>query len=192
MSARINEKELSGKRGELFVFTELLKRGLVSYVPLVDEGIDALVRTSDEQLIEIQIKAAGSAGGKFPRWFGMPEFSPKRNFFIVAIEFSEDEPKHAWIFPSSVYDQYAARPPKRSPRDLDLDGGIRKYGMPLKDLLCGFRDRWELIVEFAKYERHMDSPEDLVDLLAHLEASEHPENESIDLSDYERRRSKPV
>ena len=95
MSARINEKELSGKRGELFVFTELLKRGLVSYVPLVDEGIDALVRTSDEQLIEIQIKAAGSAGGKFPRWFGMPEFSPKRNFFIVAIEFSEDEPKHA-------------------------------------------------------------------------------------------------
>ena len=73
-----------------------------------------------------------------------------------------------------------------------MDGGIRKYGMPLKDLLCGFRDRWELIVEFAKYERHMDSPEDLVDLLAHLEASEHPENESIDLSDYERRRSKPV
>ena len=91
------------------------------------------------------------------------------------------------IFPSIIFDKYASTPPKGSPRDLDLDSGIRKYGIPLKNLLCGFRDRWELIVDFQRFEGLMESPEDLEDVLT-VRESEESGDESISLKDYERGR----
>ena len=56
----------AGKIGELYVFNELLKRGAAVYVPLVDEGVDALVQTSAGGVVELQIKVAGGTGGKDP------------------------------------------------------------------------------------------------------------------------------
>ena len=183
MSSGTVDKQIAGQRGELYVFGELLKRGAVSYVPLVDEGVDALVRTAGGAVIEIQVKAAGSAGGKYPRWFQMGHIEARKNFMIIGVEFENGDPKCAWVFPSIIFDKYANSPPKGSPRDLDLDGGIRKYGMPLRDLLCGFRDRWELIVEFQRFEGLMESPEDLEDVLTVREAEESGD-ESISLKDY--------
>ena len=61
--------------------------------------------------------------------------------------------------------------------------------MVLRDLLCGFRNRWELIVDFEKYEHLMESMEDLEDLLTMREAQEAPEDESLTLDEYEHQRS---
>jgi hypothetical protein len=185
MSSRTVDKRLAGERGELYVLGELLKRGAISYVPLVKEGVDALVRTATGAVIEIQVQAAGSAGGKHPRWFQMGHLEPRKNFIIIGVEFGEEDPKCAWVLPSIIFDKYASNPPKGSPRDLDLDGGVRKHGMPLKDLLCGFRDRWELVVEFARFEEMMQSPDDLEDMLTVLEAQESGDV-AISLKDYER------
>ena len=185
-------KQIAGERGELYVFGELLKRGMVPYVPLVDEGLDALMRTPAGRVIELQIKAAGSAGGKYPRWFGVAGVEARKNFFIVGVEFTDGEPGDVWVFPSMVFDKYAGRPPKGSPRDLDLDGGVRKYGMALRDLLCGFRNRWDLIVNYEKYEPLMDSTEDLEDLLTMKEAQEAPEDESLTLEEHEHQRSQSL
>lgn len=140
-------------------------------------------------MIELQIKAAGSAGGKYPRWFQIPAIEPRKKLFIVGVEFTDGEPGNVWVYPSIVFDKYTGRPPKRSPRDLDLDGGVRKHGMVLRDLLCGFRNRWELIVDFEKYEHLMESMEDLEDLLAMRVAHEAPEDESLTLEEYEHQRS---
>ena len=185
MSSGTLDRQIGGERGELYLFSELLKRGAISYVPLVDEGVDELVRTATGTVIEIQVKAAGSAGGKDPRWFQVSHVIPRKNLMITGVEFEDGDPKCAWIFPSVIFDKYASTPPKGSPRDLDLDSGIRKYGMPLKDLLCGFRNRWELITDFTKFEGLMESPEDLEDLLTVREAEE-SKDEAISLKDYER------
>ncbi|MCH7736435.1 MAG: hypothetical protein IH872_03430 [Chloroflexi bacterium] len=185
MSSRTVDKRLAGERGELYVFGELLKRGVISYIPLVKEGVDALVRSAAGAMIEIQVQAAGSAGGKSPRWFQMGHLEPRKNFIIIGVEFEGGDPKCAWIFPSIIFDKYANNPPKGSPRDLDLDSGIRKYGIPLKDVLCGFRDRWELIVDFERFEGLMQSPDDLEDILTMREAEESGD-EAISLKDYER------
>ncbi len=185
MTSSTAGQQIAGERGELFVFGELLKRGAISYVPLVDEGVDALVRTRDGAVIEIQVKSAVSDGGKSGRWFQIGHVEPRKNFMIIGVEFEKGDPKCAWIFPSSVFDKYANAPPKGSPRDLDLDSGIRKHGMPLKDLLCGFRDRWELIVDFPKFEDLIESPEDLEDILTMREAEE-SQDEVISLKEYER------
>ena len=65
---------------------------MVPYVPLVDQGLDDLVRTPTGRVIELQIKAAGSAGRKYPRWFAMPPIGPRKTFFIVGVEFIYGEP----------------------------------------------------------------------------------------------------
>lgn len=182
----------AGKIGELYVFNELLKRGAAVYVPLVDEGVDALVQTSAGGVVELQIKVAGGAGGKDPGWFQVPKVGPRENWFVIAVEAPEQKPGNVWVFPSSVFDKYAGRPPKGSPRDLNLDSGVKKYGMPLRDILCGFRNRWELIVDFEKFEHLLGSPEDLEDILAMREALESPEGEAITLEDYEHPQSSAV
>jgi hypothetical protein len=42
------ETQKTGKRGELTVIGELLKRGFDVYIPVVDtEGIDCIVKTKD-------------------------------------------------------------------------------------------------------------------------------------------------
>ena len=187
MSSGTVDKRLAGERGEMYVFGELLKRGADLYVPLVDQGVDALVRTADGIVIEIQVKSAGSAGGKDPRWFQINHLKPRKNFIIVGVEFDQMDPKYAWVFPSIIFDKYATNPAKGSPRDLNLEVGIRKYGMPLKDLLCGFRDRWELIVDFERFEGLMQSPDDLEDVLTVQEAEESGDK-AISLKDYERGR----
>ena len=192
MNPELFSKQIGGERGELHVFGELLRRGMVPYRPLVDEGLDALVRTAAGQVVELQIKAAGSAGGKYPRWFGMPAIEPRKNFFIVGVEFTDGAPGDVWVLPSTVFDKYAGRPPKGSPRDLDLDGGVRKHGMVLRDLLCGFRNRWELIVNYEQYEHLMESMKDLEDLPTMKEAQEAPENESLTLEEHEHQRSQAL
>ena len=47
-----------GKRMEYYIIGRMLKEGLDCYMPLVDDdGIDVVIRKSDGQYIEVQIKA---------------------------------------------------------------------------------------------------------------------------------------
>lgn len=181
-------KQVAGKIAELFVFNELLKRGAVSYVPLVDEGVDALVRIPSGRVIELQIKSAGGAGGKSPGWFNMGRMKASSSLFIIFVEFTDGEPGSAWVFPKVFFDKYATK----SDNGLDLNSGIRKYGMALRDLLCGFRNRWELITHYEHYEALMETTEDLEDLLTMREAMEAPEEEAFTLEEYERPRAAAV
>jgi hypothetical protein len=186
------DSQLGGKRAELYVMGELLKRGAVPYLPLVDvEGVDAYIRTSSGKLVAIQIKSSGTAGSPSPRWFEMRTITPGKDFFIIGVECPNGVPAHAWVFPSTVFDKYA--PPRKSGTcGLNLDTGAKKYGMPLRDLLCGFRNRWELITNYDKYEALLESPEDLEDILTMKEATEAPREEGLTLEEYERRQAADI
>ena len=167
-------KQAGGEIGELFVFGELLKRGVKVYKPLVDEGLDALLRLSDGCVLELQIKSAGGAGGKDPRWFQMPAFSPSPDFFVICVTLINEEVEEVWVFPSMVFYAYAAGKEDKT-RDLNLETGVREYGDPLRDYLRGFRNRWELITDYDYFKKFMTSPEgyeDLEDMLVMLEMSE--------------------
>lgn len=182
------DRQMAGKIGELHVFNELLNRGVAPYVPLVDEGVDAIVRAPGNWTLNLQITSCGSAGSKYHRWFLMPKFEPRKNFFILGVEFIDRKPGDVWVLPSRVFDAYATGKTQGTSRNLNLDSGIRKHGMPLKDLLCGFRNRWDLIVDYHKYAALMDSVEDLEDVLAMVESLEAPSEEIVTLKDYEYRR----
>jgi hypothetical protein len=183
------DAQLGGKRAELYVAGELLKLGVVPYVPMVDvEGVDAVVHTPSGKLLAIQVKGSGVAGSPSPRWFIFGDVPPRPELFLIGVAVSEGKVQEAWIFPASVYRKYAPIRPKGD-WGIDLDKGKRKYGMPLRDLLCGFRNRWELITNYERYETLMESPEDLEDLLAMKEATETSEEEVLTLEQYDRRRS---
>ena len=57
--------------------------------------------------------------------------------------------------------------------------GIRKYGQPLHERLCGFRNRWELITEYDSFRELLSNPEDLEDVLTIKEALEADEEEIL-------------
>ena len=80
------DRQLAGKIGELHVFNELLKKGLTPYVPLVDDGVDAIVRFADGRTLDLQIKYSGGAGGKHPGWFQVDKIAPAKRYFILAVE----------------------------------------------------------------------------------------------------------
>ena len=175
------DRQLGGKRAELYVIGELLRLGVVPYVPTIDvEGIDAVVRTSSGKLLAIQVKASGVSGGRFPRWFIFGDVLPRPDLFLIGISVIDEEIQEAWVFPSAVYRNYADIRPAGD-WGINLDSGKRKYGMTLRDLLCGFRRRWELITKYEDYESLLESPEDLEDILAMKESLESPEEEAITL-----------
>jgi hypothetical protein len=91
------ETQKTGKRGELTVIGELLKRGFDVYIPVVDtEGIDCIVKTKSGKYIDIQIKT------RYERpLFDVNVFHPRDNFFIICYWLKEKD--EFWIIPSKVF-----------------------------------------------------------------------------------------
>ena len=184
--------QMCGKKSEMAVFGALLQRGALPYLPLVDaEGVDAVVSVEGNRLVRIQVKAAGISGGKYPKWFQVQKLEVADDLFVVCVEAPNSVVGDMWIFPSAVFDAYANNPASGI-RDLDLCGGEKKYGQPLWELLCGFRNRWELITEYGDYEALLSKPQDLEDVLAMKEALEAADEDTMTLEEYERQRKARV
>ena len=178
-------RQVRGKQAELFVFQQLLQRDLVPYTPTADvEGIDAVVKTKKDTYLGLQIKAAGAAGGKNPQWFQVERVVPKDDLFFLCVEADEGTFIHVWIFPSKVFDKVATKPPKGTPRDLDLEVGAKKYGQPLKEILVVFRDNWDLLISYEKYKPFLKNLDDLEDVFAMAEALAAPEGEASAVEAY--------
>jgi hypothetical protein len=60
-----------GKRGELFVFAQLLQRGVVPYTPLLDiEAVDCVIRKPQGGYFEVHVKTINSPAT--PLWWVTP------------------------------------------------------------------------------------------------------------------------
>lgn len=74
--------QTTGKEGEFKVIGELLRRGFDIYLPVVDTGIDCIVKTKSD-FKEIQIKTRAKVSGRGRLHFSVKEFSPRPNFYII-------------------------------------------------------------------------------------------------------------
>jgi len=141
-----------GKMAELAVFGELLKRGVIPYVPLVDiKGIDAIIRKDDGRLLEIQVKSTYSK--EMQGSFNVDDLVAKPNFFIIGVIGEGDMPGkyEYWVFPSEVFRKNAQPIPHPDKGyktyRLDLWSGKRKYGAYLKETLHEFYNNWDPLVK---------------------------------------------
>jgi hypothetical protein len=125
------EDLLTGKAGEFRVFVELMKRGLVPYVPLVDEGIDCLLRDGTK----IQVKTIKTE----PRWFQVTNLVPEDNFYIIGLDVTGE----FWIFPSRVFAENATK--SNGIFDLNLDSKGRG------EKLRNYKDAWHLIARVPSH-----------------------------------------
>lgn len=93
------ERQLIGAWGEHLIIKELLENKCELYIPIVDCGIDLIIRKSNGSYIEIQVKTV-SKSCKDPLWFQINNLIPKNNFFVICI--SELYKKY-WVIPSKFF-----------------------------------------------------------------------------------------
>ena len=108
---------ITGKEGEFKVIGKLLEKGFEVYLPVVDVGIDCVIRT-DTGYKEIQIKTREKTGRYF---FDVPDFEPKDNLFIIC--YTTTERNDLWIIPSKDFKKYATRVKSKSKIKLRLTLG---------------------------------------------------------------------
>ena len=184
----LHKEQIAREIAEMHVFSELLKQGVAVYRPVVDADVNALAKLSDGQVLELIIKSSAEAERKGPRQFQMPDYRPSPNLFVLCVTVQDAQVEAVWTFPSMVFYAYSTGSGgKRKMRNLDLDSGEEKYDAPLWEYLRGFRNRWELLTEYANYRKFMTSPEgfeDLEDVVTAKESFESPEDEKITWEEY--------
>ena len=97
-----------GKRAEFLVFGELIKRGADLYLPVVDIGIDAILRRGDGAYLEIQVKST-EKGWSLDAW--VPDnLQLLQKRFIVWVDMSESkENPEIWVFPGEIFKDYSIK-----------------------------------------------------------------------------------
>ena len=192
----LHKEQIAREIAEMHVFSELLKQGVAVYRPVVDADVNALAKLSDGQVLELIIKSSAGAERKGPRQFQMPDYRPSPNLFVLCVTVQDAQVEAVWTFPSMVFYAYSTGSGgKRKMRNLDLDSGEEKYDAPLWEYLRGFRNRWELLTDFAEFRGFMNSPEgykDLEDIVTMKEAVEAPEEERVTWEEYVRSIPKTV
>ena len=126
-----------GKLGELYVFSKLIERGAMPFLPIADiKGVDAIVSRKDGTYVEIQVKATWppeQAG-----YFNVPDLDVRKNLFIVCVIMGETP--ESWIIPSEIF---AENTGKR--RLLSLGLGETKNQLSLREKLADYREASHLL-----------------------------------------------
>lgn len=98
------ETQLKGAIGENIVIGEFLRQGFDVYLPVVDRGIDCILRSPEGRYTEIQIKTRTTTKrGKYI--FDVRNFKVRDNFFIVCYQRTL-YPDDLWIIPSRVFKEH--------------------------------------------------------------------------------------
>jgi hypothetical protein len=137
-----------GKQAEFLVFGELIRRGADLYLPVIDIGIDAVIRKKDGTCFLIQVKSteAPAQVGWFTFW--VLERYKGKNLFTVCVEMSK-KPPEIWVLPSEVFMEYANVSNSKkwgNGYTLGIDSKDRKHGNKLRrNLLKEYQEAWGLL-----------------------------------------------
>ncbi len=88
---------VKGKRGELIVIGELLRRGFEVFTPVVDSGIDCLVKAGEGNYKEIQVKYRENQPN-----FNVRNFRPREGFIVICYLKGQYD-THLWVIPSKTF-----------------------------------------------------------------------------------------
>jgi len=122
---------VKGKIGENIIIGEFLKWGFEVYLPVVDRGIDCVIRGSSGKFYTIQIKTRATEG-KGRNYFYVHNFQPSTDFFIVLYSALTDE---TYVLPSEVFEKHSSEAYARrgTRRRLVLTDKKRRILSPYKD-----------------------------------------------------------
>ncbi len=137
----------TGKRAEFLVFSELIRRGADVYLPIIDIGIDAIVRQRDGTYLDIQVKST-EKGWSLEAWVPDNLKLLRRRFIIwVDMSKSKENPK-IWIFPGRIFKENSTKigaEQNGTDRRLDLDATRKGDDQPRHVLLKKYRNAWRFL-----------------------------------------------
>jgi len=133
-----------GKQGELLVIGELLRRQFEIFTPLVDSGIDCLVKSGDGDYKEIQIKYRENKP-----IFRVKNLKPSESFFVICYlkgKYGDD----IWIIPSKIFNEkgYPVKGKGNNCRQLI----IGKEGSETYESLRGYNKNYNQLLKGAAPE----------------------------------------
>ena len=136
-----------GKRAEFLVFGELIKRGADVYLPIIDTGIDAIVRREDGTHLDIQVKSTEKEWS-LDAWVpDNPQLQQRR--FIILVDMSKSEKKpEIWVFPGEIFFDYSIKigaEQSGTYRRLDLSATRKGDDQPRCALLKKYCNAWRLL-----------------------------------------------
>lgn len=100
----------SGKSVEYIIAGQLLAMGLDVYMPLVDKGIDLIIRYDDNQFIELQIKSRNEDSISNRRFNLSNTKVPCFHIFCTTTFDNQFlQIKHMWIFDPEQLDLFPAK-----------------------------------------------------------------------------------
>jgi hypothetical protein len=98
----------TGKLAEFLVFGELIKRKADVYLPIIDTGIDAVVRREDGTFLDIQVKST-EKGWSLAAWVPENRQLLQRRFIIWVDMSKYKENPEIWVFPGDVFYNYSTK-----------------------------------------------------------------------------------
>ena len=133
-----------GKLGELYVFSKLIEKGAMPFLPIADiGGVDAVVRKKDGTYVEIQIKSTWppeQAG-----YFNIHNLSERDSLYIVGVIMGLEKPE-TWILPCKKFIKHATLREKGTVYLLSLGLGETKLEISRREQLMEYREAWHLLI----------------------------------------------
>jgi len=151
-TARQRTSQQKGKLAEFLVFRELVKRGADLYLPVIDAGIDAIIRQEDGTHLDMQVKATEE--GWSPTVWVPDDPQLRQRLVIVWVDMTESqENPEVWIFPGDIFVEYSTKIGEwqnsqgqpGTHRRLILYQKRRGDDQPRRELLKECRNAWKLL-----------------------------------------------
>ena len=137
-----------GKYAELLVFGELISKGADLYLPVLDTGIDAILRKKDGTYLEIQVKSTEKEWS-LAAWVPDNLQLLRRRFIVWVVMSKSKQNPEIWVFPGEIFKDYSTKIGAEQDftyRRLDLDATRRGDSKPRRILLQQkYREAWELL-----------------------------------------------
>ena len=136
------QQSYDGKAAEHIVISELLKRGYVPFIPMLDRGVDIVIKSKTEDYYyELQVKSNNSPIKQNQQWFVFQgTLQVRKNLIYILVDMIEDK---MWMIPSEVLEQYGNQ--CKTQFDLHLQQKKRGEQETRGELLKNFKDNWDIL-----------------------------------------------
>ena len=149
MASTTNQRtsQQKGKSAEFLVFRKLIEKGADLYLPVIDVGIDAIIRRKAGTHLDIQVKST-EEGWSLASWVpDDPQLLQRRVIIWVDMSESQNNPE-VWIFPGDIFVEYSTKIgewPNGTHRRLILYAKRRGDDQPRRELLKKYCNAWKLL-----------------------------------------------
>jgi hypothetical protein len=131
-----------GKAAEHIVISELLKRGHTPFIPIIDTGVDIIVKSKSKNCYyELQVKSNNSPIKDNQQWFVFTgELLVREELIYVLVDMVHGE---FWLIPSKIVKRYGNQ--CRTQFDLHLQQKKRGTQKTRGEYLGKYKNSWDIL-----------------------------------------------